>query len=192
MPSPYIFTLGRHRLCISLPLWCAVLLTITGKRLTSFSCSSLPSSPVRLYGICCRSALWIFSYSVDSHGIVGCSSQYWLLLFFLRFRLMLGTASPWLGQSLVVSDVVFLVVCLPSIVYARLGFQDLVFGVLTSIFSFIARGWIHSLLILFRLPFPLYSRISMQLSSHLWWLYISPCLPLEVWIIFLFVNAMWA
>nr|VDD61713.1 unnamed protein product [Brassica oleracea] len=40
---------------------------------------------------------------------------------------MLGTASPWLGQSLVVFDVVFLVVSLPSNV--RLGFQDLVFGV---------------------------------------------------------------
>ncbi|KAF3587147.1 hypothetical protein F2Q69_00030036 [Brassica cretica] len=70
----------------SLPFWCPMLLTITGKRLTSFSCSSLPSSP-----------------------------------------LMLGTASPWLGQSLVVFDVVFLVVGLPSIVSTRLGFQDLVF-----------------------------------------------------------------
>ncbi|KAF2554808.1 hypothetical protein F2Q68_00016198, partial [Brassica cretica] len=44
------------------------------------------------------------------------------------FQLMLGTASPWLGQSLVVFDVVFLVVGLPSIVSTRLGFQDLVFG----------------------------------------------------------------
>ncbi|KAF3564085.1 hypothetical protein DY000_02014440 [Brassica cretica] len=43
------------------------------------------------------------------------------------------------GQSLVVFDVVFLVVGLPSIVFARLGFQDLVFGVLTSMLSFIAR-----------------------------------------------------
>ncbi|KAH0925694.1 hypothetical protein HID58_017950 [Brassica napus] len=93
--------------------------------------------------------------------------------------LMLGTAYPWLGQSLVVFDVVFLVVGLPSIVFAHLAFQDLVFGVLTSMFSFIARGRIHSLLISFRLPFPLYSRISLQLSSHLWWLSISPCLPLE-------------
>ncbi|KAF2586807.1 hypothetical protein F2Q70_00037549 [Brassica cretica] len=43
---------------------------------------------------------------------------------------MLGTASPWLGQSLFVFDFVFLVVGLPSIVSARFGFQDLVFGVL--------------------------------------------------------------
>ena len=120
-----------------------------------------------LYGICCRSGLWVFSFSVDSHGIVGCSSQYWLLLFFLRFQLMLGTASSWLGQSLVVFDVVFLNVGLPSIVSARLCFQDLIFGVLTSMLSFIARGRFHSFLISFRLPFPLYSRISLQLSSHL-------------------------
>ncbi|KAF3554766.1 hypothetical protein F2Q69_00011911 [Brassica cretica] len=92
---------------------------------------------------------------------------------------MLGIASPWLGQSLVVFDVLFLVVGLPSIVFARLGFQDLVFGVLTSMLSFIARGRLHSLLISFRLSFPLYSRISLQLSSHLWWLSLSPCLPLE-------------
>ncbi|KAH0904573.1 hypothetical protein HID58_044076, partial [Brassica napus] len=84
-------------------------------------------------------------------------------------------------------DVVFLVVGLPSIISARLGFQDLVFGVLTFMLSFIDRGWLHSLLISFRLPFPLYSRISLQLSSHLWWLSLSPCLPLEVWIMFPFV-----
>uniref|UniRef100_A0A0D3ED68 Uncharacterized protein n=1 Tax=Brassica oleracea var. oleracea TaxID=109376 RepID=A0A0D3ED68_BRAOL len=37
-------------------------------------------------------------------------------------QLMLGIASPWLGQSLVVFDVLFLVVGLPSIVFARLAF----------------------------------------------------------------------
>ncbi|KAF2605176.1 hypothetical protein F2Q70_00025490 [Brassica cretica] len=132
---------------------CAVLLTITGKRLTYFSCSSLSSSP----------------------SILTAS----LLLFFFRFQLMLGTASSWLGQSLVVFDILFLNVGLPPIVYARLGFQDLVFGVLTSMLSFIARGRLHNLLILFRLLFSLYSRISLQLSSHLWWLSLSPCLPLE-------------
>ena len=132
MPFPHILTLDRYRLCISLLFWCVVLLTITGKRLTSFFCSSSPSSHVRLYGICCRSGLWVFSCSVDSHGIVGYSSWYWLLLFFLRFQLMLGTAYLWLGQSLVVFDVVFLVVGLPSIVSASLGIQDLVSGVLTS------------------------------------------------------------
>ncbi|KAL0748366.1 hypothetical protein Bca101_030368 [Brassica carinata] len=40
---------------------------------------------------------------------------------------MLGTASSWLGQSLVVFDVVFLNVGLPSVVSARLCFQDLIF-----------------------------------------------------------------
>ncbi|WZZ67221.1 hypothetical protein YC2023_078591 [Brassica napus] len=55
-----------------------------------------------------------------------------------------GTTSPWLGQSLVIFDVVFLVVGLPSIVSARLGFQDLVFGVLTSMLSFIAQERLHT------------------------------------------------
>ncbi|KAF3511924.1 hypothetical protein F2Q69_00010155 [Brassica cretica] len=111
---------------------------------------------------------------------------------FLRFQLMLGTASPWLGQILVVFDVLFFVVGLPSIVSARLGFQDLVFGVLTSMLSFIARGRLHSLLISFRLSFPLYSCISLQLSSHLWLFSLSSCLPLVFWITFSFVYDMWA
>ncbi|KAF2586266.1 hypothetical protein F2Q70_00037164 [Brassica cretica] len=114
------------------------------------------------------------------------------LLFFLRFQLMLGTASPWLGHSLFVFDFVFLVVGLPSIVSARFGFQDLVFGVLTSMLSFITRGRLHSFMISLRLPFPLYSCISLQLSSHLWWLSLSPCLPFEIWIMLSFVYAMWA
>ena len=69
-----------------------------------------------------------------------------------------------MGQILVVFDVGFLVVGLPSIVLARLGFQDLVFRDLTSMLSFIARGQLHSLLILFRLLFPLCFLISLQLS----------------------------
>ncbi|KAF3578454.1 hypothetical protein DY000_02031224 [Brassica cretica] len=113
--------MSRHRLCISLPFWCAVLFTITGKRLTSFSCSSLSSSP--------------------------------------------------LDQSLVVFDVVFLVVGLLSIVSARLGFQDLVFGVLTSMLSFIARGRLHSLLISFSSPFP-------SLFSHLFAVFIASLVAL--------------
>ncbi|WZZ32209.1 hypothetical protein YC2023_015610 [Brassica napus] len=40
------------------------------------------------------------------------------IIYFI-FQLMLGTASPWLGQSLFVFDFVFLVVGLPSIVSAR-------------------------------------------------------------------------
>lgn len=70
-----------------------------------------------------------------------------------------------MGQSLVVFDVVFLVVGLPSIVSVRLGFQDLVFGDLTYMLSFIVGGQLHGLLISFRLPFPLCSLISLQLSS---------------------------
>ncbi|CAN6900670.1 unnamed protein product, partial [Brassica oleracea] len=33
---------------------------------------------------------------------------------------------------------------------------------------------------------------SYRLSSHLWWLSLSPCLPVEIWIMFSFVYAMWA
>ncbi|KAF3567185.1 hypothetical protein DY000_02011646 [Brassica cretica] len=66
---------------------------------------------------------------------------------------MLGVASLGFGQSLVVFDVVFPVVGLPSIVFARIGFQDLVFGDLTSMLSFITRRRFHGLLILLRLPF---------------------------------------
>ena len=75
------------------------------------------------------------------------------LLLFLRFWLMLGVASLGFGQSLVVFDVVFPVVGLPSIVFARIGFQDLAFGDLTSMLSFITRRRFHGLLILLRLPF---------------------------------------
>ena len=159
-----------------------MLLTIIGIRLTYFSCSSLPFSPMRLYGICCRSDFWVFSCSFDSHSIVGCSGQYWLLIFFFRFQLMFGTASPWLGQSLVVCEVVFLVVGLPSIVPSRLSFQDMVFGDLTSI----ARGRLRDWMISFYLPFHLCSLISLHLSSLLasLWLSLSPCLPLKVWIVF--------
>ncbi|KAF3505132.1 hypothetical protein F2Q69_00043265 [Brassica cretica] len=80
--------------------------------------------------------------------------------------MMLGTAFPWLGQSLVVFDVVFLVVGLPSIVYVRLGFQDLVFDVLTSMLSFIARGRLHSLLISFRFVSISLSIIASLCSFH--------------------------
>ncbi|KAF3604224.1 hypothetical protein F2Q69_00035799 [Brassica cretica] len=95
-----------------LPFRCAVLLTITRKDSALCSCSSSPSSPVRLSG-------W--------------SGQYWLLLFFLRFQLMLEIASPWVGSELVVFDGVFLVVGLPSIVPSRLGFQDLLSSLLISL-----------------------------------------------------------
>ncbi|KAH0903069.1 hypothetical protein HID58_042572, partial [Brassica napus] len=70
-----------------------------------------------------------------------------------------------LGQSLVVIDVVFLIVGLPSIVSARLGFQDLIFGDLTSTLFSIARGWLHGLLISFCLFLSLCSLISLHRSS---------------------------
>ncbi|KAH0859179.1 hypothetical protein HID58_044110, partial [Brassica napus] len=68
-----------------------------------------------------------------------------------------------LGQSLVVFEVVFLVVGLPLLLPSRLGFQDMVFGDLTSI----ARGRLHDLMISFCLPFQLCSFISLQLSTLL-------------------------
>lgn len=82
-----------------LPFRCTVLLTITRKRLTSVVLFSLPSSHVRLSSIFCRSSLWVLSCVVVSHGVVGCWGQYWLLLFFLRVWLMLGTTFPcrWLA-----------------------------------------------------------------------------------------------
>ncbi|KAL0665337.1 hypothetical protein Bca4012_102175 [Brassica carinata] len=75
---------------------------------------------------------------------------------------MLGTSSSWLGQSLVVFDVVFLNVGLPSIVTARLDFQDLIFGVLTSMLSFIARSLFSHLFAAFivslvALPFTMFA-----------------------------------
>ena len=100
-----------------------------------------------------------------------------------------------MGQILVVFDVVFLVVGLPSIVLARLGFQDLVFGDLTSMLSFIARGQLHSLLILFCLPFPLCFLISLQLSSLLASLVALPFTMLTtpgLDNVFVRVYAMWA
>ncbi|KAH0888993.1 hypothetical protein HID58_051422, partial [Brassica napus] len=68
-----------------------------------------------------------------------------------------------LSQSLVVFEVVFLVVGLPLLLLSRLGFQDMVFGDLTSI----ARGRLHDLMISFCLPFQLCSFISLQLSTLL-------------------------
>ena len=86
------------------------------------------------------------------------------LLFFFRFWLMLGAASPLVGTKFSRLWCSLPVIGLPSIVPAHLGFQDLVFGDLTYMLSFIARGWFHGLLILFRLPFLLCSLVSLQLS----------------------------
>ncbi|KAH0914698.1 hypothetical protein HID58_029144, partial [Brassica napus] len=105
-------------------------------------------------------------------------------LFLMMLYTVLELHLLGLGQSLVV----FLVVGLPLIVSASLGFQDLVFGDLTFYVLFIARGWLHSLLILCSLFFFLCSLTSLHFSSlvaslvALHFIYI----PLKVWIVFSF------
>ncbi|KAH0859345.1 hypothetical protein HID58_087606 [Brassica napus] len=103
--------------------------------------------------------------------------------------------SPSMYYSLVVIDFVFLVAGLPSIVSARLGFQDRVFGDLTSMLFFIVRGWLHGLLILFCLFFfALFSHIVAPfIADHV------SCgssfrhiFPLQVWIVFFSVYALYA
>ncbi|WZZ37062.1 hypothetical protein YC2023_020463 [Brassica napus] len=64
------------------------------------------------------SGVWCFSSSPEKDSHLSLVLPCLLHL----FQLMLGTTSPWLGQSLVVFDVVFLVVGLPSIISARLAF----------------------------------------------------------------------
>ncbi|KAL0838252.1 hypothetical protein Bca101_090142 [Brassica carinata] len=88
-----------------------------------------------------------------------------MLLFFIAFFTLrfLELHLFGLSQSLVVFEVVFLVVGLPLLLPSRLGFQDMVFGDLTSI----ARGRLHDLMISFCLPFQLCSFISLQLSTLL-------------------------
>ena len=148
-----------------LPFWWTVFLTITEKDSHPLCSSSPPSSQVKLSSICCRSGLWVLSCAIVSHSVVGCSSQYWCSSSSLDFGLCYELHLLGLGHSLVVFDVVFLFVGLPSIVHVRLAFQDLVFSDLTSMLSFIAWVWFHGLLILFCLPFPLCSLISFHLSS---------------------------
>ena len=60
-------------------------------------------------------------------------------------------------------------------------------------FSFIVRGRLYGLLILFCPPslYVLSSRCSFHCCLELWWLSLMPCLPLYVWIIFFFVYVMW-
>ncbi|KAF3555347.1 hypothetical protein F2Q69_00011540 [Brassica cretica] len=98
------------------------------------------------------------------------------------------------SMSLIVIDVVFLVAGLPSIVSAHLGFQDLVFGDLTSRLFFIARGCLHGLLISFCLFLSLCSLIDLitLFFADLLWLFLSPYLLLQVWIVFFFVYALYA
>ncbi|KAH0893572.1 hypothetical protein HID58_056001 [Brassica napus] len=78
-----------------------------------------------------------------------------------------------LGQSSVVFDVVFLsLTC------------HLVFGDLTSMLFFISRGWLHGLMILFRLLFYLCSLILLHLSlllASLVWIVFSSVYALCAW-----------
>ena len=94
---------------------------------------------------------------------------------------MLGTASLWLGQSLVFFDVVFFVIGLPSIVSARLGsrssfwcsdfyalfhssktapyFADFVSSPFPSLFSHLFEAFITSLV---ALPFTMFATRSLD------------------------------
>ncbi|KAF3606080.1 hypothetical protein DY000_02048506 [Brassica cretica] len=53
---------------------------------------------LEISGICCRSGLGVPSCAVVSRVVLGCSIPYWMFLLFLRFQLMLGTASLWAGS----------------------------------------------------------------------------------------------
>ena len=125
-----------------------------------------------------------------------CCRLFWsiLVLFFFRFWLILGTTSCWVGSEFSCLWCCLPLVDLPSIVSARLGFQDLVFGDLTSMLFFISRGWLHGLMILFRLLFYLCSLILLHLSLLLASLValFSPYLLLQVWIVFSSVYALCA
>ncbi|KAH0854530.1 hypothetical protein HID58_063671 [Brassica napus] len=95
-----------------------------------------------------------------------------------------------LGQILVMFDVVFLVVGLHSIVLARLVVEGL-----TSMLSFIVRRQLHSLLILFCLPFLLCFLVSLQFSSLFAFLVALPFTMLTTLgldNVFVCVYAMWA
>ena len=127
------------------------------------SCFSSHSSPVILSGTCYRSCLWVLNCAVVFHCVVSCFGQYWSSSFF-RFWLMLGTTSRWVGSEFICLWCCLPLVDLPSIVSTRLDFQDLFFGDLTSMLFFIARGWLHGLLILFHLLFYLCSLILLYLS----------------------------
>ncbi|KAF3510207.1 hypothetical protein F2Q69_00004776 [Brassica cretica] len=61
-----------------------------------------------------RSSLGVPSCAVVSRVVLGCSIQYWMLLFFLRFQLMLGTASLWIGSRTVPRFDDFVLSILPS------------------------------------------------------------------------------
>ena len=100
LSSADILTFRFHHLCILITfLVCDVSHHHRKKDSPLCSFSFSPSSHVKLSSTCCRSALWVPSCAVVSHGVVACSGQYWLLLFFLRFWLMLGTAFTWVGSN---------------------------------------------------------------------------------------------
>ena len=175
-----------------LPFRCAWLLTITEKRLTSVLLFFLTFFFVRLSGICYRSRILVPCCAVVFYGVVDYFSQYWSFL--LRFWPMLEITSRWVKLEFsclwcCLSRRWFTVASL-----CCLSFQDLVFGDLTFMLFFIVRGWLHNLLISFRLLLSLYSLISLHLHSwsRLWWLSLSPYLLLQGWIVFFSMYALCA
>lgn len=82
----------------------------------------------------CEIIWYLLHIGFMSFQLCGCFSRrcslFWSILaplFSLRFWLMPGTASFWVGSEFSHLDVIFLVVGLPSIVPPRFGFQDLFF-----------------------------------------------------------------
>ncbi|KAH0858792.1 hypothetical protein HID58_087053 [Brassica napus] len=75
-------------------------------------------------------------------------------MYFVTFLLMFGTVFLWLGQSLVVFDVVFIVVGLPSIVSLFILFADFVSSLFPSLFSHLFAAFIASMV---ALPFTMFA-----------------------------------
>ena len=120
----------------------------------------------------------------------------WLaLLFFLRFWFILGDASPWAG-----SEFTRLWWYLPH----RWSAVDSPYSSWLSRSSF----WRSDFYALFHssrtIPwfsdfvssppslYVLSFRYSFHQCLHLWWLSLSPCLPLKVWIVIYSMYALWA
>ena len=95
---------------------------------------------IDISGMCCRLGLGVPNCAVVSRVVLGCSIQYWMFIFFLKFQLMLGTISPSVG-----SEFSHLWCCL-SRCWLTVNspcsswFLRSIFGYLTSMLFFIARG----------------------------------------------------
>ena len=101
---------------------------------------------------------------------------------------MLGTASPWVGSELVVFDVVFLprpwlvVDSFYSFWFSRSGFwwYDVYAFFYSSRTTPRFADFVLSPLFLYVLS----SHFGFHCCSCVWWLSHSPCLPLQIWIVF--------